>query len=422
MNSDEAFTTRTSCRVCGSSKLVDILSLGSHHVSDFVEENPGDALKVPLELILCDQASGGCGLLQLRHTTNPALMYRHYWYRSVVNDTMRQALANICDVAEVLVPLAENDIVVDIGCNDGTLLRSYRGSGIRRVGFEPAHNLIEHAEVGTHRIINDFFNSDAFFAEFGQDTRARIVTSIAMFYDLEDPNAFVSGVKEVLAEDGIWIIQMSYLPLMLERNAFDNICHEHLEYYSLTSLKNLLDRHQFKILDVELNEVNGGSYRVYIQHDSHKGSQTDFQSARVKAMELFEEQLGLNEAGIYHEFASRVHEEKEKLMDFVHQETSAGKSVYVYGASTKGNTLLQFYGLDDKLIKGAAERNPDKWGKRTVGTGIPIVSEADARAVRPDYFLALPWHFLPEFIRREKDFLESGGKFIVPLPYFILSS
>jgi trans-aconitate methyltransferase len=331
---------------------------------------------------------------------------------------MRIALRDVTTKAEELVKLSPGDIVVDIGCNDGTLLRSYQMHEVQLVGFEPAVNLIKHAEVGTTKIINDFFNFQAFQRSIGTK-RAKIVTSIAMFYDLDDPNSFVVDVVKCLDQSGVWIIQMSYLPSMLSQNAFDNICHEHLEYYSLLSLRGLIERHKLEIFDVELNDVNGGSFRIYIKHKNSnlinifKGAES-----RVKELEASEHKSALHHREIYRNFALRVINLKERLYNLIMQENENGRVIYAYGASTKGNTLLQYCNLDSKLIKAAADRSPDKWGKKTVGTLIPIISEEQARREKPDYFLILPWHFLEGFKQREKEFLKSGGRFIVPLPDF----
>ncbi len=271
----------------------------------------------------------------------------------------------------------------------------------------------------------DFFSADVYGREIGTQ-RAKIVTSIAMFYDLEDPNRFVADVKRVLDEDGLWIIQMSYLPLMLKTNEFGNICHEHLEYYSLQSLEYLLDLHGFEIVDLEMNDINGGSLRAYIRNrgvaPENFGDATYRAMAadRTRNMRESEIKLGLSERQVYDEFAMRVERIKMDTVRYVRSAVAEGKKVYVYGASTKGNTVLQYFGLDGALITAAAERNPDKWGRVTVGTNIPIVSEAEARAAKPDYFLVLPWHFLQEFMAREHDYLYGGGRFIVPFTYFTL--
>lgn len=400
-----------SCRSCGSENLAPILSLGEIYVSDFVESSPRHG-KVPLKLVLCED----CNLLQLRHTTNPEMLYRQYWYKSSINESIVRDLQDIASKAERLVDLNRGDIVLDVGANDGTLLRLYETEGLRLVGFEPAINLVEDAKKGTTLIINDFFNYDAFRMAFGGE-KAKVLTCIAMFYDLDDPNKFVSDVVKCLDPEGLWIIEMRYLPSMLEQNDVGNVVHEHLEYYSLLSLSKLLGRHDLEVFDVELNQVNGGSFRTYVRHQG--GSISPFEGAeeRIKRLEAQERELGLQNRKVYDDFAARFHEMRFKLRKFVKQEHERGKIIHVYGASTKGNTLLQFCGLDNTLIEAAAERDHTKVGKRTVGTSIPIITEEESRR-RADYFLILPWHFLDVFKIREREFLESGGKFIVPLPEF----
>ncbi len=413
---------RTSCRVCEDS-LEPILSLGEHYVSNFLSRNEDDGIKVPLELALCRR----CRLLQLRHTVPAEHLYRNYWYRSGTNKTMRDELADIANKAELLMSLREGDSVLDIGCNDGTLLASYKTEGIYKIGFDPAENLAPLSQEVSDKLVVGFFDAEPFNSDPDlRSHRPKIVTSIAMFYDLEEPKKFISDVKKVMDSNGLWVVQMSYLPLMLKQNGFDNICHEHLEYYSLQSFEYLLKLHDFQVVDVELNDVNGGSFRVYSRNLSADGAvfgdatYRSLAAERVRALREQEIKLRLDTAQRYAEFAMWVERIKEDVVRFIQEQVRRGKTVYVYGASTKGNTLLQYFGLDNSLITAAADRNPDKWGKRTVGTHIPIVSEEDARVAKPDYFLVLPWHFVEEFQEREKDYLLSGGRFIMPLPYFSL--
>ncbi len=414
-------TMRVTCRVCEGS-LEPVFSLGEQYISDFLSPQQPDGPKAPLELGLCCS----CKLLQLRHTV-PGEFYQHYWYRSGTNATMRTALADIANTAERLMNLQTGEAVLDIGCNDGTLLASYRTPGIYKIGFDPAENLAVFSRTVADRVVSGFFQSEAF--QQGTDLRGRrpkIVTSIAMFYDLEDPNRFVSDIKKTMDPDGLWVVQMSYLPLMLQQNDFGNICHEHLEYYSLRSLEYLLNLHDFALVDVEINDVNGGSFRAYIRN--RKAEQNAFgdtsyrqQAAdRVSVLREKETAMELDQVKPYREFADRVEQIKRDVSTFVRDQVGENKKVFVYGASTKGNAMLQYFGLDHRLITAAAERNPDKWGKVTVGTRIPIVSEKEARVTKPDYFLVLPWHFLDEFRDREKDYLLGGGRFIVPLPRFTL--
>ncbi len=292
------------------------------------------------------------------------------------------------------------------------MLRSYRVKEVFLVGFEPAENLVEEARKGTNLIINDFFSAKAFERELG-DRKAKIVSSVAMFYDLEDPNTFVADVAKVLAPDGVWVVQQNYLVSMLEQNGFDNIGHEHLEYYSLGTMRELLRRHELDVFEVETNDVNGGSFRTFI---CHKGAFAT--GGSVTRMESYEARLALNDRSIHEKFAANIRKIRAKVRGFIVKEVKRGKTVYVYGASNRGNTILQYCGLDHRLITKATDANSEKWGRKTVGTLIPIVSKEEARRDKPDYFLVLPHHFLDEIMRDEKDYLESGGKFIVPLPRF----
>lgn len=406
-----------SCRVCGRGGLVSILSLGEQYVSDFVSSEHEQGVKVPLELVLCEEKSGGCGLLQLRHTTPPDIMYSHYWYLSGINESMRLALADVADCAGKAARLSPGDMVLDIGCNDGTLLRSYKAQDLELVGIDPAKNLPQHSSNGTSKIINDYFSAKA-VQEYYPERKAKVITAIAMFYDLDDPNSFVKDVAGLLHPEGVFVIQMSYLPLMLRTNAFDNICHEHLEYYSLSSLQNLLSRHSLEAFDATLNDVNGGSFRVFCRFRRSGLRAPPGGEGRVRKLLKEEKAMGLDGRQPYEEFSKRVMEIKQKVTEFVMGEKAKGRRIFVYGASTKGNTLLQTFGMDCRLLEAAAERNPDKYGKKTIGTLIPIISEEEARKAKPDYFLVLPWHFIENFIKRERAYLEAGGRFIVPLPEF----
>lgn len=409
-------TIRTTCRVCGRAPLAPILSLGDLYISDFVD-HADEGTAAPLEMVLCDAQGGGCGLLQMKHTIHHESLYRNYWYRSGMNQTMKDELASITAAVKKTVPLAAGDTVIDIGSNDGTLLRSYALSGLHTVGFEPARNIVEkYGREGLTKVINNFFNFPEWQKEFG-NRKAKVITAIAMFYDLEDPNAFVADAAKCLADDGLFVIQMAYLPWALERNAFDGICHEHLELYSLFSLENLLKRHGFEVFDVALRDINEGSFRAYIRKQG-SGLVSEGGMERVRALRDKEHAMGLDHKNVYEDFVRRVQEIKKKTVDFIAAAREQGKKIHVYGASTKGNTLLQYFGLDRTMIEAAAERNPDKWGKHTVATMIPIISEEESRKAKPDYFLVLPWHFLDEFVKREKEFFAAGGKFIVPLPEF----
>jgi NDP-4-keto-2,6-dideoxyhexose 3-C-methyltransferase len=385
------------CRVCRSTKLESLFTLGDLYVSDFVPEPEHSGIKAPLEMVLCD----ACTLLQLRHTAPQELLYaRHYWYRSGVTDTMRAALRDITEGVEKLVDLQDDDIVLDIGANDGTLLASYANQNLRLVGCEPANNLVGLLREVTPHVIHGFWERAAFESMFPGE-KARVITAIGMFYDMEEPNAFIKDAADVLADDGVFIAQLMCLRPMLETNDVGNICHEHLEYYSLESLKVLFENNGLEIFRIEENDVNGGSYRLFGRKLAEGSIPLADNFTKEDYMAFFE----------------RCEKNKRDCVEFVRNAVADGKKVYVYGASTKGNTILQYYGLDHNDITAAAERSPEKYGKYTVGTLIPIVDEETARA-DADYFLVLPWAFLDEFLRREKPWRDRGGKFIVPIPEF----
>ena len=242
------------------------------------------------------------------------------------------------------------------------------------------------------------------------------VTSIAMFYDLEDPVEFARKIKHLLKKDGIWVFEMSYLPLMLLQNSFDTICHEHLGYYSLAVLDTIMRKADLRIFRASINDINGGSIRCYACHASNTiyGSATDRHFlARLRIAEF---QMELDTSEPYATFQRRIDALKENLTKLLFDIRAKGQRIHIYGASTKGNVLLQWYGVNRLTVDCAADRNPQKVGSHTLGTHIPIVSEAESRAQKPDYYLVLPWHFRKEFLQREKDTIMAGTKMIFPLP------
>jgi len=421
MDNDFMYKEIACCRACRSKELINVLTLGDLAVSDFVSNPHSDTgIKAPLELVLCNPKSNGCGLLQLRHTVSNEAMYRNYWYRSGINQTMINELEDISKSAANTVGLQQDDFVIDIGANDGTLLRGYKIEGLNTVGFEPARNLYDYGKIGTTKIINDFFNHAAWVNHFDLK-KAKVITAIGMFYDLDDPNTFLDDICQCLDDQGVFIIQMMYMPFALERNAFDGICHEHLEYYTMKSLENLLNRHGLKIIDVQMREeINEGSVRFYICKDevTTKNLITSESQARVAKLRNAEERLGLEELSTYKALVQRIENARKSTLDFLKQEKARGKKIHGYAASTKGNTTLQYYGINSELVESIADRNPVKWGKYTVASGIPVISEEDSRAQMPDYYFVLAWHFLSEFLAREQEFLDRGGKFIVPMPEF----
>jgi len=415
------YTTTKKCRVCHSTELAPLYTLGNLYVSNFVEK-PGDGIKAPLEMIMCEH----CKLVQLRDTAPQEILYsRFYWYRSGVTDTMKKALRNITQDIENRIPLKEGDIVLDIGSNDGTMLRTFEVPGIIKVGVEPASNLAEEGAKGLDYFINDFWSIENYnkvvplahrSSESEGGKKAKVITAIGMFYDMEDPNQFIADAAKALEDDGVFIAQLMCLKNMLDTNDVGNICHEHLEFYSLASLEFLLEKNGFELIDIEHNLVNGGSYRVYC--GLKNGNPPKMPNGTEHIAHFRKEEEGIDTKQVHIDFHNRIEEYKKQCVDFIKAEVARGKRVWVYGASTKGNTILQYYGLGPSLIEAASERSPEKWGKFTVGTGIPIVSEDEARKANPDYFLVLPYAFFDEFYKREEAWRKGGGQFIVPLPQF----
>jgi hypothetical protein len=397
-----------------------LFTLGKLFVSDFIDpKSPPRDVPYELDLVMDD-----LGCVRLNTVAPSNIMYGQYWYRSGITNTMKKELSEIVNSITNLIALNKNDIWIDIACNDGTLL-SYVPSTCTRIGIDPADNSYTiESKKHSDLIIQDYFTASAFKkSEYGTK-KAKVITTIAMFYDLDNPDQFIQDIHEVLDDNGLWVIQLSYTPLMIEQLAFDNICHEHIYYYSLFNLKKLMNKNGFDIVDVQLNDINGGSFRVYMMKsgsDKTKfGSQPhrDVCNFRINSLLRYESTLKLDEIKTWFDFYNNINDLKQKTVSFIKQEKAKGKVIWGYGASTKGNTLLQYFELDDSLIDGIAERSPFKYGLKTVGTNIPIYSEEEMRKVNPDYLIILPWHFINEFKQREHDYLANGGKFIVPCPKF----
>ena len=385
------------CLLCKNKKLKKVFSLGNFFVSNFVKKNfVKKGIKSPLTLMYCYN----CTLLQLSHLAPQEIMYkRFYWYRSGVTKIMREALKDILKY----IKLKKNDVVLDIGANDGTLLNFY-GKNIIKVGCEPANNLISQLKNKCDYILNDFWSYKKLqnLLKRKKLKKPKIITAIGMFYDLEDPNKFIRDSVSALDDKGIFIAQLMCLKSMIEKNDIGNICHEHIEFYSLKSLKYLFETNGLEIFKIEENDVNGGSYRIFCRKFNNGSIRLSNENVLTSVKK----------------FVTRVKKNKSMTMKFINNEIKKGKKIFLYGASTKGNTLLQYYNLNNKVIPYAAERSPEKWNKYTIGTGIKIISEKKARELNPDYFLVTPWGFINEFVKRESSWLKKGGKFIVPFPKF----
>lgn len=395
----------------GSPELISVLDLGRQALTGVFPSNPAEAVTSgPLELVVCPDG----GLLQLRQTYDLWEMYGdNYGYRSGLNKAMVRHLQQKVTWLTERVPLQRGDIVLDIGSNDATLLKSYPKVGQQFGGIDPSAKKFEEYYPEDVRLTCDFFSAHAFRQMFGDSAKAKIVTSIAMFYDLEDPLAFMREVESILDNEGVWHFEQSYMPSMLKATAYDTACHEHLEYYGLGQIKWMTDRAGLKILDVSLNDVNGGSFAVTVAKQSSRRSAND---GVVQALLDQEHSMAFETLKPYEDFRHSTFRHREALVGLVKRLNAEGKTVFGYGASTKGNVLLQFCGFTAADIQCIAEVNEDKFGHFTPGTGIPIVSEAEARARKPDYFMVLPWHFRSGIIAREREFLAGGGHLIFPLP------
>ena len=398
------------CRISGSQHLVSVLDLGTQALTGvFPSSRDAEITAGPLELVWCPDS----GLLQLRHSYDPAEMYgENYGYRSGLNQSMVSHLSEKVKHLERLISLSVGDVVLDIGSNDATTLKAYATPGITRIGIDPTGNKFANFYTGGIKLVPDFFSAAAYRSV--ERRPARIVTSIAMFYDLESPVDFARDIESILADDGVWHLEQSYMPSMLRMNSYDTICHEHVEYYSLEVMRKILQEAGLTIVDVVMNSVNGGSFAVTAAKTGNRTCRPN--SAVINWLLDQEDRMGLKTPRPFRDFEERVFRHRDDLTRLVRCLKADGMNILGYGASTKGNVLLQFCGFAEKDIAAIAEANADKYGRFTPGTEIPIIPEAEARRMNPDYFLVLPWHFKEGIVRREAEFLARGGRMIFPFP------
>ena len=405
-NSKDSVTVIKNCRLCKSSNLQVVVNLGDQALTGvFPKSKSDDITSGPLRLVWCHE----CSLLQLEHSYPLDEMYgANYGYRSGLNKIMVEHLSSKVSFLCQNVELETRDSVLDIGSNDATLLKAYKIEGIKRIGIDPTGKKFASHYSNDIKLIADFFSADEFPNE-----KFKIITSISMFYDLENPQKFVSDIAQVLHKDGIWHFEQSYMPSMLRQNSYDTICHEHLEYYALTPVKKMLDACDLKIIDVKMNSVNGGSFAITA---CHQNANFEANNSVIQWMLEWEDKSKFNSPLPFLDFEKRIFDHRLSLQTLIHKINEEGKIIHCYGASTKGNVLLQFCGFNEDNISHVAEINPDKFGCFTPGTSIPIISAEESEKMSPDYYLVLPWHFRDGIIRNEKQFLEKGGRFIFPFP------
>ena len=397
------------CRICGNTHLERVLDLGEQMLTGvFPREKGAKVTTGPLHLVKC-VGEDVCGLLQMEHSYDLGEMYgENYGYRSGLNASMVAHLNKKVEKILKMVTLKDGDLVVDIGSNDSTTLQAYPSKGSVLVGVDPTGIKFHNFYPSHIQLIPDFFSA-ALVKERFPGKNAKVVTSFSMFYDLEDPMGFMREVFDVLADDGIWIFEQSYMPTMLDTNSYDTVCHEHLEFYALRQIKWMADRVGFKILDVEFNDINGGSFSVTVSK-AH-GDSTVVNS--VQKILDDERAKGLDTLAPYQEFAARVVQTKHDLLKFIATARGEGKSIAVLGASTKGNVLLQYCDLTTKEVEFVGEVNPEKFGCYTPGTWLPIIPEQELLAKKPDYMIVLPWHFRQFFVTNKKF---SNMNLVFPLP------
>lgn len=403
------------CRACGNRSLIPCASIGAQYLSSVFPTSLAyrEGMKpLPLDLVLCQKNSDDCcGLVQLAHEFDLSAMYEAYPYTSSTNSSMSAILSDVASSGKTLGHLRPGDAVLDIGCNDGTLLSFFKEDSFDLIGIDPAKNIKPILDAGRWTHVRDYFNAAAYSRVAPK--KARLVFSIAMYYHLHDPVSFSADVAKCLDDDGVWIIQMAYLPAMLKTNMYDNIVHEHAGYYSTHAMDWIMRKAGLEIFDVELNDVYGGSFRIFVKK---QGCKKFPPTRRYKDNLLEEQELKILEPATYEAFMQRLQKTRRDLQALCRKIKAEGKTIWVYGASTKGNTILQYCEIGKNEIAAAADANPFKLGKYIIGADIPIKDEASMRAARPDFLLALPYSFLDGFMKRETELLSRGTKFIVPLP------
>lgn len=402
------------CRFCGNESLMPCIDLGEQYLSSIFPKDLTYRKEIheqPLDLVLCEKRDESCGLLQLGHSFDMSKMYEEYPFTSSTNSSMPKILEDVLGSALSYINLNKNDLVLDIGGNDGTLLSFLKSEKCDLLCIDAAKNIKPVFSSNKFRMITDFFNERVYKSTTNK--KAKLIFSIAMFYHLSDPVQFSKDVTACLADDGIWVIQMAYLPAMIKTTMYDNIVHEHAGYYATDHLRWIMEKASLEIFDVTLNDVYGGSFRLFIKKKGHtKYPPTN----RFYKVLRDEKKMGIYDAATYVNFMKRIKKTRTDLLRLCRKIKSQGKQIWIYGASTKGNTILQYCGINNDLIEAAADSNSFKFGKYIIGADIPIRTEDEMRSAKPDYLLALPYSFVDAFMKRESSLINSGTKFIVPLP------
>ena len=405
----------TACRVFGNTEFVPCVSIGEQYLSSVFPTSldyENSVPRWPLDLVMCrKKGEATCGLVQLAHKIDLTAMYDAYPYTSSTNSSMAGILKSVADDGRAVWKKEESDVILDIGGNDGTLLSFFKEEPVSLVSIDPAKNVQSLLKSPNYTSVADFFSEKVFRTVANKN--AKLIFSVAMFYHLDDPMGFTREVARCLDDDGVWIIQMAYLPAMLRTNMYDNIVHEHNGYYGAQHMRWIMEQAGLEVFDVSLNVVYGGSFRIFVKR---KGNPRFPLTERYQAILKDELAQGIFEPETYRQFDAHIKKTRDDLRALCESLKNAGKTIWIYCASTKGNTILQYCGLGKEYFVAAADSNPFKVGKYIIGSDVPIKSEAEMRAARPDYLLALPYSFVDAFMKREAELVAQGTKFIVPLP------
>tara|TARA_A100001011_G_C14281335_1_gene831727 strand:+ start:495 stop:1727 length:1233 start_codon:yes stop_codon:yes gene_type:complete len=403
------YTTIKKCRCCNSNNLKKVINFGKMYLSTEFLKTYKNSEKIPMQLVFCKE----CHLIQLKHNYNSKRLYNNnYGYRSGINQSMKNHLHSIVTDLRKKISLRFKDVILDIASNDGTLLNFYNDKKFNLIGIDPTSSKFKKYYKSNIKTSNKIFSKNKFF-NLSKNNKAKIITSIAVFYDIKNPKLFVKEISEILEKNGIWVLEQSYFAFLYKNNAYDSICHEHLTYFTYKQLKILLDIFSLKIIDVKFNKMNGGSVRFFI---ANKSSYFLVNENNLNKLKFLEREFYTNFEKKIEKFKTNYDKSTNKLYAFIKRLHKKKKKIHLYGASTKGNIILQCSSINNKYIEYASERNRQKVGKITPGSNIKIIDERTSRKMKPDYYFVMPWHFRKEIIKREHSFLKRGGKLIFPLP------
>jgi NDP-4-keto-2,6-dideoxyhexose 3-C-methyltransferase len=399
------------CRVCRSFNIEKVIDLGNQAYTGKFPKKIGENIPItPLAVSFCIN----CKFLQLSHDFNNNYMYNlDYGYESGINQTMTKHLTSIVKKIYKIKKLSKKSVVLDIASNDGTLLNAYK-KNITKIGIDPILNRFKKKYNTIDYPISDFFSYKNY--QKTKQKKADVITAFSVFYDLNDPNKFLKDIKKCLDEKGIFVMEQSDLSSMIRLNSFDTICQEHCGYYSSKVIFYLMKKNNLKVFNHEYNEANGGSSRYYITHDNN--NEIKINKKNLNNAKKIDRKSKIDQLSTFINFNNKIKKIKKNTINKINKILEQGKIIHGYGASTKGNVILQYYKINNKLIKHISDRNPFKWGRYSPGTKIKIISEEESRKIKPDYYMVLPWHFKKEILQREMKIRKKGTKFIFPLPKF----